>query len=964
MFPVIYSKNFDCFLKPLKFREINFFIQSQLFFRVGNVYEELEKIKEENQKLKITLENNSIDPKRSTPKEIDQLESSLSQHEAKIHLLEGEILPLENKNKQLISVNSTLNANMAENETKISRLLEHREETVETNDYLKTRLDSGPTELRKDTEVERMNLLIQTNNDLAGKVEDLTKKNKQLEDVANNLINDCENSAVIDQLKSKIIILETRLEVLAKNAKDPFAEIEELGDKSILLSHQLHKVRSGEQSLLETEAGPSTVSKTKVENEGEDAAAKDDDIVEIPISWNELMLTNKELKAELCQRKIWQRSLEEINKKVEKKNVELEAEMLQLNSKLRIQENSQEQIKKSGIDGEATVGNISNQLKHEQAMYLKLSTKHRNLLNDMNKITSENANLLDNIEKIRTANSDLEAKIRDKETMILELDTEVEQLKRIINKSKMEELNKMSNKELDEGNEEGARRKISELEAEIVQLKENIRNQESLIHETNKRTEELEELRKEKNLVVELRAKIKIQESEIEEIRRAKDQNKGNEEQARKNISELETEVAQLRAKIQIQEFKMDEMNMRSKALEEESKELARLKASNLENEVMKLKEKIMNQDLEIEEVNNRAKELDEENEELATKTGVMEFENDKLAARIKELQQKLNTEENTCSKLRQSATKLQEELNENNKQRIKEVSADRDLLHRLEEMCTQLRQNTTTLQEEINEKNKQLAEMSANRDRLHQSEENCTQLRQNTIKLQDELNDKNKHIEKASADKDRLEKDQQRLETEKSLLQSRLDAAESRLKKEKKSRENIKEQIDEIERQFEHEKKVLSIEVAQLKLNIETKDQTVKKEIVRSSRLKEQLSRNDSALQDAEKRISEKDILIKKLEEKIESVNTRLANLESVKLAKPETQAKEVQTPHCSETVSEASARQLGDGGETIEAKETRGTEQEEGSKETREGVMKRKLDEDLEEENKKLRKEVKRLR
>ena len=961
MFPVIYRKNFDFFLIPLKFREINFFIQSQLFFRVGNVYEELEKIKEENQKLKNTLENNSIDPKRSTPKEIDQLESSLSQHEAKIHLLEGEILPLENKNKQLISVNSTLNANMAENETKISRLLEHREETVETNDYLKTRLDSGSTELRKDTEVERMNLLIQTNNDLAGKVEDLTKKNKQLEDVANNLINDCENSAVIDQLKSKIIILETRLEVLAKNAKDPFAE---LGDKSILLSHQLHKVRSGEQSLLETEAGPSTVSKTKVENEGEDAAAKDDDIVEIPISWNELMLTNKELKAELCQRKIWQRSLEEINKKVEKKNVELEAEMLQLNSKLRIQENSQEQIKKSGIDGEATVGNISNQLKHEQAMYLKLSTKHRNLLNDMKKIISENANLLDNIEKIRTANSDLEAKIRDKETMILELDTEVEQLKRIINKSKMEELNKMTNKELDEGNEEGARRKISELEAEIVQLKENIRNQESLIHETNKRTEELEELRKEKNLVVELRAKIKIQESEIEEIRRAKDQNKGNEEQARKNISELETEVAQLRAKIQIQEFKMDEMNMRSKALEEESKELARLKASNLENEVMKLKEKIKNQDLEIEEVNNRAKELDEENEELATKTGVMEFENDKLAARIKELQQKLNTEENTCSKLRQSATKLQEELNENNKQRIKEVSADRDLLHRLEEMCTQLRQNTTTLQEEINEKNKQLAEMSANRDRLHQSEENCTQLRQNTIKLQDELNDKNKHIEKASADKDRLEKDQQRLETEKSLLQSRLDAAESRLKKEKKSRENIKEQIDEIERQFEHEKKVLSIEVAQLKLNIETKDQTVKKEIVRSSRLKEQLSRNDSALQDAEKRISEKDILIKKLEEKIESVNTRLANLESVKLAKPETQAKEVQTPHCFETVSEASARQLGDGGETIEAKESRGTEQEEGSKETREGVMKRKLDEDLEEENKKLRKEVKRLR
>ena len=961
MFPVIYRKNFDFFLIPLKFREINFFIQSQLFFRVGNVYEELEKIKEENQKLKITLENNSIDPKRSTPKEIDQLESSLSQHEAKIHLLEGEILPLENKNKQLISVNSTLNANMAENETKISRLLEHREETVETNDYLKTRVDSGPTELRKDTEVERMNLLIQTNNDLAGKVEDLTKKNKQLEDVANNLINDCENSAVIDQLKSKIIILETRLEVLAKNAKDPFAE---LGDKSILLSHQLHKVRSGEQSLLETEAGPSTVSKTKVENEGEDAAAKDDDIVEIPISWNELMLTNKELKAELCQRKIWQRSLEEINKRVEKKNVELEAEMLQLNSKLRIQENSQEQIKKSGIDGEATVGNISNQLKHEQAMYLKLSTKHRNLLNDMNKITSENANLLDNIEKIRTANSDLEAKIRDKEIIILELDTEVEQLKRIINKSKMEELNKMSNKELDEGNEEGARRKISELEAEIVQLKENIRNQESLIHETNKRTEELEELRKEKNLVVELRAKIKIQESEIEEIRRAKDQNKGNEEQARKNISELETEVAQLRAKIQIQEFKMVEMNKRSKALEEESKELARLKASNLENEVMKLKEKIKNQDLEIEEVNNRAKELDEENEELATKTGVMEFENDKLATRIKELQQKLNTEENTCSKLRQSATKLQEELNENNKQRIKEVSADRDLLHRLEEMCTQLRQNTTTLQEEINEKNKQLAEMSANRDRLHQSEENCTQLRQNTIKLQDELNDKNKHIEKASADKDRLEKDQQRLETEKSLLQSRLDAAESRLKKEKKSRENIKEQIDEIERQFEHEKKVLSIEVAQLKLNIETKDQTVKKEIVRSSRLKEQLSRNDSALQDAEKRISEKDILIKKLEEKIESVNTRLANLESVKLAKPETQAKEVQTPHCFETVSEASARQLGDGGETIEAKETRGTEQEEGSKETREGVMKRKLDEDLEEENKKLRKEVKRLR
>lgn len=910
------------------------------------------------------MENNSIDPKRSTPKEIDQLESSLSQHEAKIHLLEGEILPLENKNKQLISVNNTLNANMAENETKTSRLLEHRKETVETKNYLKTRLDSGTTELRKDTEVERMNLLIQTNNDLVGKVEDLTKKNKQLEDVANNLINDCENSAVIDHLKSKIIILETRLEVLAKNAKDPFAELQELGDKSILLSHQLHKVSSGEQSLLETEAGPSTVSKTKVENEGEDAAAKDDDIVEIPISWNELMLTNKELKAELCQRKIWQRSLEEINKKVEKKNVELEAEMLQLNSKLRIQENSQEQIKKSGIDGEATVGNISNQLKHQQAMYLKLSTKHRNLLNDMNKMTSKNANLLDNIEKIRTANSDLEAKIRDKATMISELDTEVEQLKRIINKSKREELNKMTNKELDEGNEEGARRKIFELETEIVQLKENIRNQESLIHETNKRTEELEELRKEKNLVVELNSKIKIQESEIEEIRRrAQEQNKSNEEQARKNVSELETEVAQLRAKIQIQEFNMDEMNKRSKALEEESKELARQKASNLEN-VIKLKEKIKNQDLEIEEINKRAKELDEENEELATKTGVMEFENDKLATRIKELQQKLNTEENTCSKLRQSATKLQEELNENNKQRIEEVSADRDLLHRLEEMCTHLRQNTTTLQEEINEKNKQLAEMSANRDRLHQSEENCTQLRQITTKLQDELNDKNKHIEKASADKDRLEKDQQRLETEKSLLQSRLDAAESRLKNEKKSRENIKEQIDEIERQFEHEKKVLSIEVAQLKLNIETKDQTVKKEIVRSSRLKEQLSRNDSALQDAEKRVSEKDILIKKLEEKIESLNTRLANLESVKLAKPETQAKGVQTPHCSETVSEASARQLGDGGETIEAKETRGTKQEEGSKETREGVMKRKLDEDLEEENKKLRKEVKRLR
>ena len=933
------------------------FIQSQFFFRVGNVYEELEKIKEENQKLKINLANNVMDDK-----EVDQLESLLSQQEAKIHQLEGGIRELENTNKQLISVNSTLNATVAEKETKISKLFEQMKQTVETNDDPKTRLDSGTTKHRKDTEVEKMNMLIQTNNYLQGKVEDLTKKNKQLEDVANNLISGCENSAVINQLKSKIIILEARL---TKNTKDPLAKLEELGEKNILQSHQLHKVRSGEQSLIETEAGPSTGSNTKKENKAEEAASKDDDIVEIPISWNELMLRNKELKAELCQRKIWKTSLEEINKKVERKNVKLEAEILQLNSKLRIQENSEEEIKKPGINGEAQVGSISNQMKHEKAMYLKLSTKHRNLLNDMKKITSKNKNLSVNIEKIGKANLDLQANIRIKATRISELDTEVVQLKRIIKESKMEELNKMTNKELDEGNEEGARRQITELEAEIVQLKENIRNQESLIHETNKITKELEELRKEKNLEEELRAKIKNQESKIEEIRRIAKEHKCNEEQARKNISELETEVAQLRAKIQIQEFKIDEMNKRTKELEEESKELARQKVSNLENEVMKLKAKIKNQDSEIEEINKRAKELDEENEELATKTGVMGFENDELATRIEELQQKLNTKENTCSELRKSATKLQEELNETNKLRIEEVSADRDLLHRLEEMCTQLRQNTTTLQEEINEKNKQLAEISANRDLLHQSEETCTQLRENTTKLQDELNDKNKHIKKAFADQDRLEKDQQRLETEKSLLQSKLDAAESRLKKEKKSREDFKEQIDEIERQFEHEKKGLSIEVAQLKLNIETKDLTVKKEIVRRSRLKEQLSRKDSALQNAEKRVSEKDIVIKKLEEKIESVNTRLANLESEKLAKPETQAKEVQTPQWSETVSEVSAGRLGDEEDTTEAKETSGTEQEEGSsKETGEGVRKRKLDEDLKEENKKLRKEVKRLR
>ena len=933
------------------------FIQSQFFFRVGNVYEELEKIKEENQKLKINLANNVMDDK-----EVDQLESLLSQQEAKIHQLEGGIRELENTNKQLISVNSTLNASVAENETKISKLFEQMKQTVETNDDPKTRLDSGTTKLRKDTEVEKMNMLIQTNNYLQEKVEDLTKKNKQLEDVANNLISGCENSAVINQLKSKIIILEARL---TKNTKDPLAKLEEFGEKNILQSHQLHKVRSGEQSLIETEAGPSTGSNTKKENKAEEAASKDDDIVEIPISWNELMLRNKELKAELCQRKIWKTSLEEINKKVEKKNVELEAEVLQLNSKLRIQENSEEEIKKPGINGEAQVGSISNQMKHEKAMYLKLSTKHRNLLNDMKKITSKNKNLSVNIEKTGKANLDLQANIRIKATRISELDTEVVQLKRIIKESKMEELNKMTNKELDEGNEEGARRQITELEAEIVQLKENIRNQESLIHETNKITKELKELRKEKNLEEELRAKIKNQESKIEEIRRIAKEHKCNEEQARKNISELETEVAQLRAKIQIQEFKIDEMNKRTKELEEESKELARQKVSNLENEVMKLKAKIKNQDSEIEEINKRAKELDEENEELATKTGVMGFENDELATRIEELQQKLNTKENTCSELRKSATKLQEELNETNKLRIEEVSADRDLLHRLEEMCTQLRQNTTTLQEEINEKNKQLAEISANRDLLHQSEETCTQLRENTTKLQDELNDKNKHIKKAFADQDRLEKDQQRLETEKSLLQSKLDAAESRLKKEKKSREDFKEQIDEIERQFEHEKKGLSIEVAQLKLNIETKDLTVKKEIVRRSRLKEQLSRKDSALQNAEKRVSEKDTVIKKLEEKIESVNTRLANLESEKLAKPETQAKEVQTPQWSETVSEVSAGRLGDEEDTTEAKETSGTEQEEGSsKETGEGVRKRKLDEDLKEENKKLRKEVKRLR
>lgn len=933
------------------------FIQSQFFFRVGNVYEELEKIKEENQKLKINLANNVMDDK-----EVDQLESLLSQQEAKIHQLEGGIRELENTNKQLISVNSTLNASVAENETKISKLFEQMKQTVGTNDDPKTRLDSGTTKLRKDTEVEKINMLIQTNNYLQEKVEDLTKKNKQLEDVANNLISGCENSAVINQLKSKIIILEARL---TKNTKDPLAKLEEFGEKNILQSHQLHKVRSGEQSLIETEAGPSTGSNTKKENKAEEAASKDDDIVEIPISWNELMLRNKELKAELCQRKIWKTSLEEINKKVEKKNVELEAEILQLNSKLRIQENSEEEIKKPGINGEAQVGSISNQMKHEKAMYLKLSTKHRNLLNDMKKITSKNKNLSVNIEKIGKANLDLQANIRIKATRISELDTEVVQLKRIIKESKMEELNKMTNKELDEGNEEGARRQITELEAEIVQLKENIRNQESLIHETNKITKELEELRKEKNLEEELRAKIKNQESKIEEIRRIAKEHKCNEEKARKNISELETEVVQLRAKIQIQEFKIDEMNKRTKELEEESKELARQKVSNLENEVMKLKAKIKNQDSEIEEINKRAKELDEENEELATKTGVMGFENDELATRIEELQQKLNTKENTCSELRKSATKLQEELNETNKLRIEEVSADRDLLHRLEEMCTQLRQNTTTLQEEINEKNKQLAEISANRDLLHQSEETCTQLRENTTKLQDELNDKNKHIKKAFADQDRLEKDQQRLETEKSLLQSKLDAAESRLKKEKKSREDFKEQIDEIERQFEHEKKGLSIEVAQLKLNIETKDLTVKKEIVRRSRLKEQLSRKDSALQNAEKRVSEKDTVIKKLEEKIESVNTRLANLESEKLAKPETQAKEVQTPQWSETVSEVSAGRLGDEEDTTEAKETSGTEQEEGSsKETGEGVRKRKLDEDLKEENKKLRKEVKRLR
>ena len=933
------------------------FIQSQFFFRVGNVYEELEKIKEENQKLKINLANNVMDDK-----EVDQLESLLSQQEAKIHQLEGGIRELENTNKQLISVNSTLNASVAENETKISKLFEQMKQTVETNDDPKTRLDSGTTKLRKDTEVEKMNMLIQTNNYLQEKVEDLTKKNKQLEDVANNLISGCENSAVINQLKSKIIILEARL---TKNTNDHLAELEELGEKNILQSHQLHKVRSGEQSLIETEAGPSTGSNTKKENKAEEAASKDDDIVEIPISWSELMLRNKELKAELCQRKIWKTSLEEINKKVERKNVELEAEILQLNSKLRIQENSQEEIKKPGINGEAQVGSISNQMKHEKAMYLKLSTKHRNLLNDMKKITSKNKNLSVNIEKTGKANLDLQANIRIKATRISELDTEVVQLKRIIKESKMEELNKMTNKELDERNEEGARRQITELEAEIVQLKENIRNQESLIHETNKITKELKELRKEKNLEEELRAKIKNQESKIEEIRRIAKEHKCNEEQARKNISELETEVAQLRAKIQIQEFKIDEMNKRTKELEEESKELARQKVSNLENEVMKLKAKIKNQDSEIEEINKRAKELDEENEELATKTGVMGFENDELATRIEELQQKLNTKENTCSELRKSATKLQEELNETNKLRIEEVSADRDLLHRLEEMCTQLRQNTTTLQEEINEKNKQLAEISANRDLLHQSEETCTQLRENTTKLQDELNDKNKHIKKAFADQDRLEKDQQRLETEKSLLQSKLDAAESRLKKEKKSREDFKEQIDEIERQFEHEKKGLSIEVAQLKLNIETKDLTVKKEIVRRSRLKEQLSRKDSALQNAEKRVSEKDTVIKKLEEKIESVNTRLANLESENLAKPETQAKEVQTPEWSETVSEVSAGRLGDEEDTTEAKETSGTEQEEGSsKETGEGVRKRKLDEDLKEENKKLKKEVKRLR
>lgn len=365
---------------------------------------------------------------------------------------------------------------------------------------------------------------------------------------------------------------------------------------------------------------------------------------------------------------------------------------------------------------------------------------------------------------------------------------------------------------------------IQELNDKIQELNGKIANKDSEIQQINT---QLENLKKELDSC---QNKCKI---DAEACQKDKDKLNSQLEDYKKKLAAKERELEELGKKVQSIEEKLNKEVNKNKQLEKELKDL-KSKYQTLEESHRKAEDKI--KDLE-----KQSKDLSKENENLKNEKG-------NSNKKIKELEKEINTLQEDKKKLEDEKNRIQGEKDavERDKDRIQ---GEKDALEK--------------------EKDRIQGEKDAADKKIGQLEQEKAAIEKEKNKLQDEKSKLEDEKSKLQGEKSQLETDKGNLEREKGQLQTDKSELEKRIRELETKIVNLETTIREKETVIIEKERVIS----EKERIIQEKDRIIEDN-------KSNQDQCDGRVAELEKKIAEKDNLLKEAKDKIKDLENKIDNI------------------------------------------------------------------------------------